>query len=272
MRRILQQCFIYVRSRLQLEGLCKMASSRVKCTLSVEQCELLLKGHVAFLDDQIYKNEDLAVVVKHYLQFLCACAQYTLRLSSKVVQQAAVSIFGIPLTGAKMFAEAMVQALQYCMIKGKCASSGKKLSDSVKSVVLSFRSAGSLVAVQRALPGSSSMGSSSSSSTLRLPYLKSQDKEEESPSAAPSTKRGATDMVTEAADIYKIYAMCPPPQKKKMLQDNDVHEIVSSQEVLASQESTSGRKQEEEHAPANKKPQQVALLANVYVACRGFVE
>ena len=60
--------------------------------------------------------------------------------------------------------------------------------------------------------------------------------------------------------------------KRKMLQDNDVHEIVSSQEVLASQESTSGRKQEEEHAPANKKPQQVALLANIYVACRGSVE
>ena len=116
-----------------------MASSRVKCTLSVEQCELLLKGHVASLDDQIYKNEDQEVVVKHYLQFLCACAQYTSRLNSKVAQQAAVSIFGIPPTGAKMFAEAMVQALQYCMIKGKCASSGKKLSDSVKSVVLSFR-------------------------------------------------------------------------------------------------------------------------------------
>ena len=49
-------------------------------------------------------------------------------------------------------------------------------------------------------------------------------------------------MVTEAADIFKIYGMCPPPQKKKMLQDNDVHEIVSSQEVLASQESTSGRR------------------------------
>ena len=270
MRRVFQQCFICVRSRLQLEGLCKMASSRVKFTLSVEQCEILLKDHVASLDDQIYKNEDLEVVVKHYLQFLCACAQYTLRLNSKVVQQAAVSIFGIPPTGAKMFAEAMVLALQYCMSKGKCASSGKKLSDSVKSVVLSFRGAGSLVAVQRALQGSSSMGSSSSS-TLRLPYLKSQDKEEESPSAAPSTKRGATDMVT-AADIYKIYGMCPPPQKKKMLQDNDVHEIVSSQEVLASQESTSGRKQEEEHAPANKKPQQVALLANIYVACRGSVE
>ena len=248
-----------------------MASSRVKCTLSVEQCELLLKGHVASLDDQIYKNEDQEVVVKQYLQFLCACAQYTLRLNSKVVQQAAVSIFGIPPTGAKMFAEAMVQALQYCKIKGKCASSGKKLSDSVKSVVLSFRGADCLVAVQRALQGSSSMGSSSSSSTLRLPYLESQDKEEESPSAAPSTERGATDMVT-AADIFKIYGMCPPPQKKKMLQDNDVHEIVSSQEVLASQESTSGRKQEEEHTPANKKPQQVALLANIYVACRGSVE
>ena len=81
-------------------------------------------------------------------------------------------------------------------------------------------------------------------------------------------------MVTEAADIFKIYGMCPPPQKKKMLQYNDVHEIVSSQEVLASQESTSGRKQEEDkgHSPANKKPQQVALLPNIYVACRGSVE
>ena len=77
------------------------SSSRLKCTLSLQQCELLINGYIKNVDDQMYKNDDPEVVVKHYSQFLCACAQYTRRLNSSVVEQAIISILGVRVGVAK---------------------------------------------------------------------------------------------------------------------------------------------------------------------------
>ena len=121
-------------------------------------------------------------------------------------------------------------ALKYCSDKGKTASSGKKLSQSVKSVVLSFKDVdSSLSALQSALGGNSSSSSSKTApeastpgpSSPSLPIL-------DSPKAATNKE------VDDARAIYSIYGVSPPPKKTSKV-EHDVQDIVSSQEVLASQ-------------------------------------
>ena len=97
----------------------------VKCTLSVQQCALLIKGHIKSLDDQVYQIDDYVVVIKHYWQFLSGCAQYTRRLNSSVVQPAVISILGVSPTIGRKFGDSMASALKYCFDKGELCNVGK---------------------------------------------------------------------------------------------------------------------------------------------------
>ena len=230
------------------------APVRCKCTLSLEQCELLVKGHVVDLADQVYNNEDQEVVVKHYLGFLCGCAQYTNRLNASTVEKAALHIFGVSTVSARRFSESLSHALAYCYAKGNQATSGKKLSAAVKSVVLSFRDAhSSMLALQTsmktggscsdslvALEGMKTEGCSSSASGSQLVPLDAAPGDD-----VPPQETKADD----ARAIWKIYCLSPPHSsiaKKRMSPDakgslsEKVLEVCSSQEVDASQEAAVG--------------------------------
>ena len=212
--------------------------------MSLQQCELLIKGHLKSLDDQVYQSDDPEVVIKHYLPFLCGCAQYTRRLNSSVVQQAVQSILGVPSHIGKKFGDAMASSLKYCNDKGKSAMSGKKLSASVKSVILSFKDADSaLAALQSALGGKHSSSSSSSHQTPpgalpapsppSLPVKRTheqQDKKEEDNDDDAMEKKHTVD---DARAIYSIYGVSPPAKKRPKI-THEVLDVVSSQEAVAS--------------------------------------
>ena len=114
-------------------------SSPAKCALTAASCEVLLKAHVRNIDGGQFLNEDVEVVITNYLPFLTACACQTTRLSSSVVAQAAVQVLGVSTAVSSTFGQPMSSALSYCYQKGLKATSGKRLSDGVRAIWLSFR-------------------------------------------------------------------------------------------------------------------------------------
>ena len=70
------------------------ASGRAACTISVEVCANLLKGHVQTLEDDKFLNCDVEQVVGSYQQFLVSAGACTPRLKVSVVQKAAQEVFG----------------------------------------------------------------------------------------------------------------------------------------------------------------------------------
>lgn len=195
-------------------------SGRAKCELTLDLCSLLLKTHVKTLDDTAYKSEDLDIVVKKYVGFLSAIAKHTDRVGKDLVAGAARDVFGSSKAVAEAFGVAMKGALSHCMSKGSKATTGKKLSAAVMSVLVGSKShKGSLMSLALAAPVKSE-----ESSVL----------DESRPLAdQPSSSTG----VDSERDIYAIYGASPPKRAKAVASANSGPvQVLSSQEISDSEE------------------------------------
>jgi hypothetical protein len=202
---------------------------RAKCLITVPILVLLLKSNISSLDDQVYNNDDMEVIVKHYLGFLVACAHQTNRLNPKLVTSAAKEIFGCSDFIGKKFGEVMASALGFCYGKAAKASTGKKLSENVKTVILSFNS-GACAAINKI------------QESLKLPTSPT-------PKIATSMSSDSVDTAsspqllqpTSASEIYQLYGITadlpkkPSHHKKPKIHHENVN-VMSSQEIFSSQE------------------------------------
>jgi hypothetical protein len=193
---------------------------RSRCLITETILVLLLKSNISSLEDQVYNNDDMELIVKHYLGFLVACANQTNRLNPKLVASSAKEVFGCSDFIGKKFGEAMASALSYCQNKAGKATSGKKLSENVKTVILSFshNTSASMNKVQE---------------SLKLPV---------SPPAKPSNSMSARSpqmlepaaACSSASEIYKLYGISDLPKNKKPRVAEET--VLSSQEIFSSQE------------------------------------
>jgi hypothetical protein len=214
-------CCSHFRSRGSVRKSRLAAMERAKCLITIPILVLLLKSNISSLDDQVYNNDDMEVIVKHYLGFLVACAHQTNRLTSKLVASAAKEVFGCSDFVGKKFGEVMASALSFCYSKAGKASSGKKLSQSVKSVILSFNSS-ACAAINKI------------QDSLKLPLSPE-------PKIATSTSSSSVDTAsspqlqpTSASGIYQLYGITDLPKSKKPKIDHE--NVLSSQEIFSSQE------------------------------------
>jgi hypothetical protein len=199
------------------------AMERSRCLITETILVLLLKSNISSLEDQVYNNDDMELIVKHYLGFLVACAAQTNRLNAKLVAFSAKEVFGCSDFIGKKFGEAMACALSYCQNKAGKATSGKKLSQNVKTVILSF--------------SHTSAGMNKVQESLKLPV---------SPSAKPSNNMsppgnaGSPQMLepavasSSAREIYNLYGISDLPKIKKPRVAEET--VLSSQEIFSSQE------------------------------------
>lgn len=196
--------------------------SRAKCTLSEAMCVVLLKAHVSGLEDGAYLTDDPEALLVRYAGFLAAAARQTNRLKASVVEKAAASVFGVPGGSAHKFGQSMSAALAYAYNKGVKATSGRKLSDGVKTVCLGFRSE-TMQPLQSALAspvraGAPSAGPSGSGAP-----------ESEAVVFVPQAGLAAASSAETPSEIAKLYGLSPLQEAapEKAL------EIFSSQEVLS---------------------------------------
>ena len=204
-----------------------MARQRAKNELTVELCKLLLKTHVDSLADEKYKGDDMDAVVKRYVGFLAAVAQHTSRLSKEMVSGAALDIFGCSKVAAEKFGNAMKTAMSYCHNKGSKATTGKKLTESVKSVVLSFKNQSLLMSALQ------SKDSTPASSKTGSPCVQLHSDDEVIPVEAAAGSSSSAYQLPSAAEIDELYgcATTPPVKRARVGDISDSVEIVSSQEV-----------------------------------------
>ena len=212
-------------------------SFRAKCTLTAGSCEVILKAHVRSIGGGEYLNEDMEVIISSYLPFLTACACLTTRLSSSVVAQAAVQVLGVSTAVGLKFGQSMSGALSYCYLKGQKATTGKRLSDGVRAICLSFSGDqfGTLKSPNEKHAHIGDRQSNSTSSSSSSSFLAIAD----SPPGAAAAAAGAPSSAAaaEAAAIHELYGLAHPPAKKQRAVDlHGIAEVVSSQEVLPSQD------------------------------------
>jgi hypothetical protein len=202
------------------------AMERSKCLVTTSILILLLKSNISSLEDQVYNNDDMEVIVKHYLSFLVACAGQTSRLNPKLVASSAKQVFGCSDFVCKKFGDVVASALSYCHSKAGKATSGKKLSEHVKAVILSFHCTSAAI---NKIQGS-----------LKLPLLSPPPKPTTAGSSSPSDSAGSPPVLqtaesrSGASDIYQLYGISAPPKSKKPRHADET--ILSSQEVFSSQD------------------------------------
>ena len=209
------------------------AMARAKNALDDQAYQLLLKNHIKSLDDLRFVHRDEEVVVSRYQPFLEECARKTSRISPALLQKAALDHFGCSQAIAHQFANAMANAFSFCFKKVRSATSGKKLSDASKAVLMaasgdrSEQCAVKLSSLQQSMGcNSSSISSSSTCFSVLLP------------TATPS--ESMADPPTDAADILAVYG-CKAKVATAAHQPRSLEpriSVVSSQEVLSSQEVT----------------------------------
>ena len=152
-----------------------------------------MKGHVEDLSDKTYSSDDWEDVVHKYTGFLCAAAKHTMRLNSSLVKTATKNVFKPDPKVVNDFGDAMAGAMSYCYAKAYKATSGKKLSESVKAVILSFDIPGSMEGVQTSLSSPdtkrerpSSAGSSAAPSRAKIAKMENEEAAPPSPPAVPA--------------------------------------------------------------------------------------
>ena len=150
-----------------------------------------MKAHVEDLSDKTYASDDWEDVVHKYTGFLCAAAKHTMRLNSSLVKTATKNVFKPDPKVVNDFGDAMAGAMSYCYAKAYKATSGKKLSESVKAVILSFGDSGSMGSVQQSLSSPntkreqpSSAGSNGTSPPAKI--AKMENEEAEAPPSPPA--------------------------------------------------------------------------------------
>ena len=212
--------------------------ARAKNALDDNAYQLLLKNHIKSLDELRFVHRDEEVVVARYQPFLEECARKTSRISVAMLQKAAIDHFGCSHSIAHQFANAMANAFSFCFQKIKSASTGKKLSDASKAVLMaasgdrSEQRAVKLSALQQNMGcNSSSISSSSPCFSVLLPTTAT------AAAAAPSESKA--DPPTDAADILAVYGCIAKVATAGAQQPRSLERrisVVSSQEVLSSQE------------------------------------
>ena len=147
-----------------------------------------MKAHVADLSDKAYASDDWEDVVHRYNGFLCAAAKHTTRMNSSLVKTATRNVFKPDPKVVNDLGDAMAGAMSYCYSKAYKATTGKKLSEPVKAVILSFDMAGSMGAVQQSLssPNTKREQPSSAGSRDTRPPAKIAKMENEEAEAPPS--------------------------------------------------------------------------------------
>ena len=147
-----------------------------------------MKAHVEDLSDKTYSSDDWEDVVHKYTGFLCAAAKHTMRLNSSLVKTATKNVFKPDPKVVNDFGDAMAGAMSYCYAKAYKATSGKKLSESVKAVILSFGDSGSMGSVQQSLssPNAKREQSAGSNDTPPPKIAKMETMEAEAPPSPPA--------------------------------------------------------------------------------------
>ena len=163
---------------------------RAKCELTAGQWETFLKAHIVDLSDKTYQDDDYEVIIQKYNGFLCAIAGSTTRVNATMVRAAAKQVYSADPKICKDFGDAMSGALSYCYSKGTKASSGKKLSDYVKAVILRFPRSSGVEKIQQTL-ASPGKGSPSSSAPSRPAATPPETGEERGEVAAPLSPTAA---------------------------------------------------------------------------------
>ena len=111
----------------------QMADKRVKCCISYNRCNDLLKEHVDVVGDH-YLNDDHIYIVKAYKAFFLAVSKETPRLNGVALKQAAKNLFKLSNSSATLFGTSLAASLAYVKKAGDKATTGEKLSDEVVEV------------------------------------------------------------------------------------------------------------------------------------------
>ena len=182
---------------------------------------LLLKTHVSGLDDGAYMTDDAEALLVRYAGFLAAAAGQTTRLNASIVEKSAVTVFGVSGGTAHRFGQSMAHAMAHAYGKGCKATSGRKLSDAVKTVCLGFRCE-AMQPLQSSLASPSRLGVPNSGASG------SQDPEPEAVVVLPSVVLPSAGSSMTLSEIAALYGVSPAEEKRSA-----AVEIVSSQEVLS---------------------------------------
>ena len=118
-----------------------MAGKRAKCEITQDLCELYLKSHVtdaskidgrcAAMDDEDFTET--------FVGLLAALAKHSTRVNSKMMEAAAAKVLGLSKNVAAKFGHQVSSAISWNFGKGLKATSGKRLSESSKTVMMSFK-------------------------------------------------------------------------------------------------------------------------------------
>ena len=202
-----------------------MAADRAKCLLTEEACNVLVKSHVKSLDDDVWKNDDLEIVIGHHLSLLVAISQHTARLKTSLLEKVLLTVLSCSPTVAHNFSLKMSQCLQYCVSKAGSATSGKKLSNGVKAVVLAMHNGPASVQKLRSSLGSSGASASSSSGLpVRIPSDEVEEVVEDTPMEAA--------VGWDKESILKMYGVGASPPKRRCLRKEDSVVSVASSAVM----------------------------------------
>jgi hypothetical protein len=177
------------------------------------------------LDDDVWKNDDMEIVIRHHLSLLVAISQHTARLKTSLLEKVLLTVLSCSPTVAHNFSLKMSQCLQYCVSKAGSATSGKKLSNGVKAVVLAMHNGPASVQKLRSSLGSS--GAAASSSTVlpvRIPSNEVEEVVEDTPMEAA--------VGWDKESILKMYGVIASPPKRRCLRKEDSVVSVASSAVM----------------------------------------
>lgn len=113
--------------------------ARAKCELSAVDCKALLKKHVRSLEDRRYTLENMDTIVFAYVGFLETVAAKTRRLNASVLKPIVAKEYGFNDRAATQFAESMQKALSYSLAKLRQMTSGIKVTEQVKRILLAAK-------------------------------------------------------------------------------------------------------------------------------------
>lgn len=218
-------CYAAILAQAQPFVAAAMAADRAKCLLTEEACNVLVKSHVKSLDDDVWKNDDMEIVIGHHLSLLVAISQHTARLKTSLLEKVLLTVLSCSPTVAHNFSLKMSQCLQYCVSKAGSATSGKKLSNGVKAVVLAMHNGPASVQKLRSSLGSSGAAASSSSGLpVRIPSNEVEEVVEDTPMEAA--------VGWDKESILKMYGVGASPPKRRCLRKEDSVVSVASSAVM----------------------------------------
>ncbi len=123
--------------------------------LSVGDVAKTLRMNVRGLDDKLYAEPNVEMVVEHYEGLLKDFFDLGGKVTGVLLAKAAKEAFSCEPGVARMFAERISSAMSHCKVKLKQATSGRKLPAAVKRVVMHLRKKNPMLPVGRSRLSSS---------------------------------------------------------------------------------------------------------------------